>query len=113
LIKQPEWIIEDVGRPCFGEGLKEADIIILLDIPTLIRNYRIIKRWIKQRLGIEKCIYRPQYKMLKCMLQWSKNYDSEKDGLKNRICQYQDKIITLKNNKDINTFLMQRKNLTR
>jgi len=105
VIKQPEWIIEDVGRPCFEEGLNRADTIVLLEIFTKVRNYRIIKRWIKQRLGIEKCIYTPRFEMLKCMLQWSKDYDAGKDKLKNRVLQHQKKVITLINNKDINEFL--------
>ncbi len=105
VIQQPEWIIEDVGRPCFEEGLKRADIIVLLEIFTKVRNYRIIKRWIKQRLGIEKCIYNPRFDMLKCMLQWSKDYDAGKDKLKERVFQHQEKVITLRNNKDINEFL--------
>ncbi len=105
IIQQPTWIIEDVGRPCFEDGLKEADTIILLEISTKTRNYRIITRWIKQRLGIEKSIYYPRYEMLKCMLQWSKDYDSGKDKLKERISSYQEKVIILKNNKDINMFL--------
>lgn len=105
LIQQPNWIIEDVGRPCFEKGLMEADKIVLLEIPKKIRNYRIIKRWIRQRLGIEKCIYNPRYKMLKCMLQWSKDYDLGKDKLKERILSYQDKVIILKNDKDINMFI--------
>lgn len=107
IIQQPNWIIEDVGRPCFEEGLFKADIIVLLEIPAKIRNYRIIKRWIKQRLGIEKCIYNPRYEMLKCMLKWSKDYDLGKDKLKDRISSYQEKVITLRNNKDIDVFLNQ------
>jgi adenylate kinase family enzyme len=105
VIQQPRWIIEDVGRPCFEDGLKRADTIILLEISTKVRNYRIIKRWLKQRLGIEKCSYNPRYEMLKRMLQWSKDYDSGKDKLKDRISPYQEKVITLKNNKDVNRFL--------
>lgn len=105
VMQQPSWIIEDTGRPCFEEGLKMADTIILLEISPRLRNYRIIKRWIKQRLGIEKCIYKPRYGMLKCMLQWSKDYDEGKDNLKDRISPYKEKVITLKNSKDINKFL--------
>jgi adenylate kinase family enzyme len=104
VIQQPDWVIEDVGRPFFEEGLVEAEAIVLLDIPVKIRNYRIIKRWIKQRLGIEKCIYNPRFEMLKCMLRWSKDYDAGKDNLKARISPYQEKTVTLRNNKDINVF---------
>ncbi len=67
------------GKSTLAKKLFKANIIVLLEIPTIIMNYRIIKRWIKQRLGIEKCIYGPKYEMLKCMLKWSKDYDLGKD----------------------------------
>ncbi|MDF2484016.1 MAG: topology modulation protein FlaR [Herbinix sp.] len=104
-ICQPAWIIEDVGRPCFEEGLKEAETILLLETSTRIRNYRIIKRWLKQRLGLEYCIYTPSITILKCMLRWSKEYDLGKDNLKERISTYQDKIIILRDQYDIQGYL--------
>ncbi|MEG0775368.1 AAA family ATPase [Clostridium sp.] len=105
VIQEQSWIIEDVGRPCFEQGFKEADKIVLLEVPTRIRNYRIIKRLIKQRLGIEKCIYNPGYRMLKSMFKWSKNYDTGKDKLKERVGKYKHKVITLKSDRDIRGFL--------
>ena len=105
-LQQPKWIIEDTGRPCFEDGLKEANTIVLLDTSSNIRNYRIVIRWIKQRLGIEKCIYKPRFKMLVSMFKWSKDYDTGKDNLKERLSPYQEKVIILRNNKDINEFIM-------
>ncbi|OPJ63830.1 hypothetical protein [Clostridium oryzae] len=105
IMQQKDWIIEDTGRPCFEEGLKQADTIVLLEISSIIRNYRIIKRWVKQRLGIEKCIYNPRYEMLKSMLKWSKDYDTGKDDLKARISRFQEKVVVLTNSKDIKAFM--------
>jgi Adenylate kinase and related kinases len=105
VIQQSMWIIEDTGRPCFIEGLEAADTIVLLEVPTRIRNYRIIKRWIKQRLRIEKCIYNPNLHMLKSMLQWSKDYDLGIDKLKERISPYQEKVIVLNNDREIKNFI--------
>ena len=104
IIQQPRWIIEDTGRPCFIEGLKAADTILLLEIPPIIRNCRIIKRWVRQRLGLEKCIYNPNFNMLRCMLRWSKDYDLGKDKLKERISPYQKKVVVMKSNNEINKF---------
>lgn len=114
LIEQSNWIIEDVGRPCFGEGLKNADFIILLDFPTRYRVYRILKRWIKQRMGVEKCIYKPKFVMLKCMLRWSRDYDTGKDKLKERVMSYKDKVVILENKNDLNKYLeiISKNNLT-
>jgi adenylate kinase family enzyme len=106
-VQQSRWIIEDTGRPCFKEGFRLANMIVLLDISSKVRKYRIIKRWIKQRLGHEKCIYRPHIKMLIGMFKWSRDYDTGKDNLKERLSPYHEKVITLRNNKDINTFLTQ------
>jgi adenylate kinase family enzyme len=68
IIQQDNWIIEDVGRACFSEGLKQADTVVLLEIPLQVRKLRIVLRWIKQRLGIEKSLYKPTFAMLKNML---------------------------------------------
>jgi adenylate kinase family enzyme len=105
ILQQSDWIIEDVGRPCFEEGLKQADVIILLEPSTRIRNRRIIIRWIKQKLGVEKCRYKPRYAMLKCMFQWAKDYDTGKDNLKERISPFQSKVTILNNNKEIAAFM--------
>ncbi|MFT4146189.1 MAG: hypothetical protein QM644_17195 [Mobilitalea sp.] len=106
IISQDKWIIEDTGRPCFEFALKAADKIVLLEISKWNRTYRIIKRWIKQRLGIEKCIYKPRFDMLKWMLKWSKDYDTGRDNLKERISGYKEKVVTIKNNQDMKEFIV-------
>jgi adenylate kinase family enzyme len=103
-MQQNEWIIEDTGRPCFEVAFRQADVIILLEIPSQIRNYRLVKRWIKQRFGTEKCNYNSDINMLKCMFTWSKDNDSGKDNLKERVGHYQDKMIILKAKSDIKKF---------
>jgi adenylate kinase family enzyme len=105
IISKKEWIIEDVGRPYFEDGMRNADIIILLDILPYVRKIRILKRWISQRIGIEKSIYKPDIKMLKGMYRWSNDYDTGKDSLKERMFIYQEKVIVLKNDKDICNYL--------
>lgn len=105
IIQKENWIIEDVGRPCFEEGFKQADTVIILEPSTAVRNLRIITRWIKQNLCIEKCLYTPSLSMLKCMLKWSKDYDLEKDKLKERLTPYKNKVVSLKVNKEIRDYL--------
>lgn len=105
VINQNNYIIEDTGRERFADGMKNADRIIVLDIPRKTRKYRIIKRWIRQRLGFEKCIYKPNLHMLKSMLRWLRNYESGKDGTKSRIKQFENKVIYLTNKKETECFL--------
>lgn len=61
IIKKQSWIIEDVGRDIFDEGLNKCDIIYYLKISKFIVYIRVIKRWIKQRFDKEKYNYPPTF----------------------------------------------------
>ena len=100
ILAEDNYIIEDVGRECFAEGMRMADTVILLDIPIYILRKRIILRWIKQNLDIEKCKYKPNFGMLKNMFRWAKNYDAE-----SYIAPYHDKTVIIRNNKDLKQYL--------
>lgn len=86
--------MEDAGRECFVEGMRQADQIVLLEIPYAIRKKRILLRWLKQNLG-----------MLKAMFRWAKNYDRGTDGTKQRVVQFGDKVVVLHNNREIKAYL--------
>lgn len=103
------YIIEDAGRACFIEGMQRADEILLLEIPLRIRQKRILLRWIKQNLGLEKCIYKPHFAMLKSMFRWARNYDRGTDGTKERVAQFQDKVVVLHGNREIEEHLQKYK----
>ena len=105
IIKTPNWIIEDAGRKIFNEGLDRADMIIFLEPNIHVRKIRIITRYTKQRIGIEKCLYRPSLRMLNFMYTSLNNYESGKDDVKAKIAKYFDKVIMLKNKKEIKKFL--------
>jgi len=105
ILTQENYIMEDVGRKCFMDGMKQADAVILLEIPLIFRQKRILLRWIKQNLGIEKCFYKPHIDMLKAMFQWAKDYDTNTDGTKGRVSFFQNKTILLRNNREINRYL--------
>lgn len=46
LIHKDQWIIFDVGRPCFDKALHLADRIILFDIPTSRAIFYFWSRWV-------------------------------------------------------------------
>jgi len=100
-----QYIMEDTGRGCFAEGMRQADTVILLDIPLATRRKRIVSRWLKQKLGAEKCGYRPTLAMLHAMFRWAKNYDRDAYGTKALVAQFQDKVVTLHNNREIEDYL--------
>ena len=97
--------MEDAGRECFLEGMRQADTVILLEIPRIVRKKRILSRWIRQNLGLEPCLYRPHWEMLKAMFRWARNYDTGRDGTKERVARFADKTVTLHGSREIRTYL--------
>ena len=100
--KNKDWIIEGVLRKHLDYLLEWSDKIIILDIPIRVRKYRIIKRYIKQKLGIEKSGYKPSINMVKNMFKWTKEFDY--DELIKRCSKYRDKVIVLNKVSDINKY---------
>ncbi|MDF2543876.1 MAG: hypothetical protein K0S47_3594 [Herbinix sp.] len=90
------WIVEGTYRESQKCLFDMADKIIFLDTPLSTRKRRIIIRFIKQKLHLEKCHYKPNFTMLKLMFQWT--YDFEKDRAKyeTMLAQYGDKVIQVK-----------------
>lgn len=100
-----DYIIEDTGRVCFLEGMRQAEQIIVLEIPLRVRYRRILLRHLKQVLGVEKSTYRPSLKMVRSMFRWAKNFDTGADGVKVRIAPFAEKTVTLHSEKEIKAFL--------
>ena len=105
MLAQRHYIMEDAGRDCFRAGMEQADTVLLLEIPPIVREKRILLRWVKQNLGLEKCIYRPRFAMLQAMFRWARNYDTGADGTKALVSQFASKTIVLRNGKDIRRYL--------
>lgn len=76
ILARPDWIIEDTGRECFARGLSEADEVVLLDIPLAVRRARILRRFCKQKLGLERAAYRPCKKILRYLWRWANEFDA-------------------------------------
>ena len=109
---QNEWIIEGTLRRNLYNILEMADNIIYVDTPLIIRKKRILTRYIKQKLGIEKCGYKPSYKMLKNMYTWTKEFESKRKDFEDILKKYQEKVIVVKNSNDINEdYIMKRRML--
>ena len=109
---QKEWIIEGTLRRNLYNLLEMADNIIYVDTPLIIRKKRIFTRYIRQKLGIEKCGYKPSYKMLKNMYTWTKEFESKRKDFEDVLKKHQEKLIVIKNSNDINEdYIMKRRML--
>ena len=85
IIRKKKWIVEDVGRKIFIDGIKEADIVYYLDLSSFEIYKRCISRWIRQKSGKEVYNYKPTIKGLIQMLGWARDNTKNKDKKIKRI----------------------------
>jgi adenylate kinase family enzyme len=96
-----EWIFEGTDREAYRCLFEMADTIIFLDTPLWKRRVRILIRFIKQNLGVEKCQYRPDITMLKMMYKWTLDFERNRAEFEARLQLYQHKLIRLSDNMDL------------
>lgn len=70
------WVTEGVHTDEWVQpAFQRADLIVFLDIPYMLRVYRIIKRFIKQKMRLEKAHYHPNLQMFFNMLKWNRWFE--------------------------------------
>lgn len=100
ILNKNSWIIEDVGRNKFREGIKVADIVYYIDLSKNSLYKRVILRWIKQMLKIEDSNYKQSLKTLKDNLRWV-NDDIKNKELKINYCKENAKLFKILSKEDI------------
>lgn len=95
ITKKASWIVEDVGRDTFQELYPLCTKIYYLKIPIIILYFRVIKRWLKQIINIEKSNYPQNLNTLKDMIKWVKTSKQKESTLLNKIIKYNYEIITI------------------
>ena len=98
ILMKENFIIEDAGRKRFEYGLQKVDKIIYIDLPQCFLYYRLIKRFVKQKLKLEKSTYKPSLQIL-CKL-----FTYLQDERLNRL-RKNTNVIRLENKKEIKIFL--------
>ncbi|SET63923.1 Adenylate kinase [Oceanobacillus limi] len=99
--KNEQWIVEGVDRKSYRCLLEMSDTIIFLDPPLWKRRIRILTRFIKQNLGLEKCNYIPNTHMLKMMFKWTRDFERDRANFEERLRSYHDKVIRISDNKNV------------
>lgn len=76
IVKSDAWILEGTStKKWIIKSFEIADCIIFLDTPYLIRLKRILFRYVKQLLKIEKANYKPTFSMLINMFKWNHKFN--------------------------------------
>ena len=92
ILKNDSWIIEDVGRDLFKKGREQADIIYYIKESRLTSYWRITKRTIRQKLGIEEYNCPPSFKEWKSLISTAKFYHNKEKELLHELEEYKDKL---------------------
>lgn len=97
------WIIEGVhNEDWVAQSFSNADLIIFLDTNYYIRIYRIIKRFTLQKLGLEKCNYKPTFSIFIKMFKWNRYFEEiGRPNFYHKYGMYSDKLLVVKNKREI------------
>lgn len=102
------WVIEGVHIDWTDAGLEEADHIIFLDIPIRKRSQRIVIRYIRQLLRIEKANYQPTFTMFRRMFKWNKYFEEQmKPEFLMKFNAYEHKVNRFQTDKEVEDWFLQ------
>lgn len=95
------WIIEGTYRESCHCLLDLADTIIFLDPPLPVRLWRITLRYGKQRLGLEKALYKPSFHMFRMMFRWTRDFERSRKTFETMLARYGEKVQTITGPKEL------------
>lgn len=104
ILQNEDWIIEGVYYSWLMDSFEKADTIIILDIPKRVYKYRIIRRFIKRKIGIGNG-KKETIKSLKDLLKWTDKF--QKDNLPQihaALSNHANKTIILHSKHEVNNF---------
>lgn len=105
ILANSEWIIEGVYYAWVQQSFDEADKIYVLDMPRYLYKSRIIIRFIKRKLGIQKG-KKETWKSVSALLKWTDTFQNKNlIEIKSILNKYGSKVIWLSKKKDINNLL--------
>jgi adenylate kinase family enzyme len=99
-INKNDWIIDGTLRKEQRELFDLCDVLIFLNTTYYIRIYRIIKRYIRQKLKIERANYRPNLRMVTTMFKWTRDYEKNRHQYENLLLTYNHKLVIIRKKRD-------------
>lgn len=106
IIRSDRWIIEGAhNHDWVFKSFQNADLIIFLDTPYVLRILRITRRFILQKLRVEKANYTPTIKIFIKMFKWNAGFEKKsKPKILNMLHQDKMKSLILKDNSMIDKY---------
>ena len=93
VLSHNDWIIEGVYYAWCQQCFADADIIYVLNVPRYKYRYRIIRRFVRRKLGLEKG-KKENLKSLRELLKWADKYQTVNlVEIRKLLMPYSDKVI--------------------
>ena len=105
ILNKDAWIIEGVYYAWVLESFEQADVIYVLDMPKYLYKSRIIIRFLKRKVGIEKG-KKETLKSLYNLLKWTNKYqDKNLKEITRILKQYESKVVWISDSKEIDRII--------
>jgi adenylate kinase family enzyme len=105
ILEKDNWIIEGVFYGWLYDSFALADYIFILKTKPIVYNYRIIRRFIRRKLGLEKA-KKETLKSLKDLLIWTNKYQKKNiPKIVSFLEQYHNKVIMIDKAEEILGFI--------
>lgn len=105
ILQYPNWIIDGVYYAWVQQSFEEANIIYVMDMPKWLYKFRIIKRFIKRKIGLEKG-KKETLKTVCKLLKWTDTFQNTNMKEIIKILEpYKGKVVFIKKREEINRIL--------
>ena len=105
ILKNNNWIIEGVFYDWLNDSFALADYIFILKVNPIVYNYRIIRRFIRRKLGVEKS-KKETLQSLKDLLIWTNKYQKRNvPKILSFLEQYQSKVVVVEKSEEILNYI--------
>ncbi|MFT4313469.1 MAG: DNA topology modulation protein FlaR [Candidatus Woesearchaeota archaeon] len=96
ILQHKEWIIEGVYGDWTKQTFEQADIILILQPKTSIRQWRILRRFVRRKILFWQDNRTESLKNFLGLFAWSKKYDRDiLQKIKDDLIVHKDKMITI------------------
>ncbi len=97
VLSQENWIIEGVYYKWLADSFRDADLIVILNPPVLLRQWRIFKRFLKRKFILGQFRKESLSSFMEMYL-WNQKYDNDNMvRILDFLTEYNHKIIFCKN----------------
>lgn len=101
-VAKDAWIIEGAQHSWVSVSFERADLILFLDTSYQRRKVRILKRYMKQKIGIEKANYQPSLEILRDLYRYNTIFEFKtKPLILDILASFHQKTVIVKNPESI------------